>query len=59
MTNKRSIAYLWCMYKQERPASRGTPAWVRAFWIGALVILLAVAALHLTGHGFGHHGEMP
>ena len=35
------------------------PAWVRAFWIGALILLLAFVALHLTGHGHMHHGEMP
>jgi hypothetical protein len=35
-----------------------TPAWVRAFWTAALLALLAFAALHLSGHGFGHHGGM-
>jgi hypothetical protein len=32
---------------------------VRAFWFGFVFVLLAFAALHLTGHGLGHHGGMP
>ena len=33
----------------------GTPRWVKAFGIVALVLVLAFVVLHLAGGGFGHH----
>ena len=33
----------------------GTPRWVKAFGLVALVLLLAFVVLHLVGGGFGHH----
>jgi hypothetical protein len=32
---------------------------VRLFWVGVVLFLVVFAALHLTGHGLGHHGGMP
>ena len=42
-----------------RRQTTGTPRWVRVFWVGVVLFLLAFAALHLSGHGLGHHGGMP
>ncbi|WP_372783303.1 hypothetical protein [Phenylobacterium sp.] len=33
----------------------GAPRWVRVFGGIAVVLLLAIVGLHLTGHGFGRH----
>jgi hypothetical protein len=33
----------------------GTPGWVKAFGVVAILFLLAFVALHLAGGGFGHH----
>ena len=33
----------------------GTPRWVKAFGIIALLLILLVAAMHLTGNGLGGH----
>jgi hypothetical protein len=46
------------MNEPKGAPSSATPAWVRVFWIGALLALAAFAVLHLTGHGFGHHHGM-
>ncbi len=35
--------------------TNGTPRWVYAFGIIALVLALLFAALRLTGHGLGGH----
>jgi hypothetical protein len=32
-----------------------TPRWVKVLGIAAVVFVLAFAALHLAGHGLGHH----
>lgn len=32
-----------------------TPRWVKVFGIVALILLLLLAVLHLTGGGFGDH----
>jgi hypothetical protein len=48
------------MVNVPRKHEAGTsPLWVRVFWGAALLVLLAFAALHLSGHGMGHHGGMP
>lgn len=33
----------------------GTPRWVKAFGVVALLLFLAFVVLHLAGGGFGHH----
>lgn len=33
----------------------GTPRWVKAFGVVAVVLILAFVVLHLAGGGFGHH----
>jgi hypothetical protein len=35
------------------PDEHGTPRWVKAFGIIAVLFVIAFAALHLTGRGFG------
>jgi len=37
------------------PAQIATPRWVQVSWTVAAVLILIVIALHLTGHGLGHH----
>ena len=42
--------------KAHRPASTGTPRWVKFFVAAAILVLVAVAILHLAGNGFMDHG---
>ena len=42
----------------DRRSSINAPRWVRVFRIIAIVLVLIVVILHLTGHGFGGHGMM-
>lgn len=37
------------------PTNR-TPRWVKVFGVIALVLVLLLVILHLTGNGFGRHG---
>lgn len=39
----------------DRGSSTGPPRWVKVFGIVALVLVVTVAVLHLTGRGFSHH----
>lgn len=39
-----------------RGLGTGAPRWVKVFGIIAIVLMLAIVILHLTGHGFGGHG---
>jgi hypothetical protein len=39
----------------DREATTGTPRWVKAFGIVALVLFLLFVILHLTGRGLGGH----
>lgn len=34
----------------------GTPRWVKAFGVVALVLVLLFLAVHLSGRGLGNHG---
>jgi hypothetical protein len=35
----------------------GTPRWVKVFGIIAIVVVLAIVILHLTGHSSGGHSH--
>ena len=37
----------------------GTPRWVKVFGIMALVLIVLIIILHLTGHGLGRHTHRP
>ena len=37
----------------------GPPRWVKVFGIIALVLVLVLIILHLTGHGLGGHTHRP
>ena len=39
----------------NRPPYPGTPRWVKAFGIVAIVLVLLVAIMLLSGHGPGRH----
>ena len=45
----------------DHRSSTGAPRWVKLFGVIAIVLVLLFVVLHLTGHGFGHHGmkDMP
>jgi hypothetical protein len=45
----------------RRTSAATTPRWVKAFAWVALVVVVAFAALHATGHSLGghHHHGMP
>ena len=38
-----------------RRAYPGTPRWMKIAGVILLGLALSIAALHLTGHGMGHH----
>ncbi len=40
----------------DRRLSTGAPRWVKVFGIITIVLVLLVVVLHLSGHGFSHHG---
>ena len=42
---------------QPRPPT-GTPSWVKAIGIVALLMLILLVILHLTGNGMGDHGSV-
>jgi hypothetical protein len=46
-----------------RPPLHRTPGWVKAFQVGAVVLVLLFVVLHLTGlaprHGLGGSGQNP
>ncbi|WP_427007729.1 hypothetical protein [Pseudarthrobacter sp. H2] len=41
--------------KPVRGPEPGTPRWVKAFMIAAVILVLAFAAIHLAGGGMGSH----
>ncbi|HZR36120.1 MAG TPA: hypothetical protein VFA75_12130 [Nevskia sp.] len=43
------------MADPSRPTYAGTPRWVKAAGIVALVLVVLFVVLHLTGRGFGRH----
>ena len=43
----------------DQDSPPGTPRWVKVFGIGAIVLLLLFAGLHLTGHTPTHGMPMP
>ncbi len=43
----------------DQDSAPGTPRWVKVFGIGAIVLLLLFAGLHLTGHTPTHGMPMP
>jgi hypothetical protein len=43
----------------DRGSPPSTPRWVYVFGIGALVLVVLVVILHLTGNGFGPHMHQP
>ena len=40
-------------------STTGTPRWVKMFGIIAIILVLAVVILHLTGRGLGGHTPSP
>ncbi|MCY9693407.1 hypothetical protein [Paenibacillus alginolyticus] len=43
-------------HKSYSGSSSSTPRWVKVFGIIAIVLVLFLVILHLTGRGFGGHG---
>ena len=41
----------------NRPPYPGTPRWVKVFGISAIVLVLLVAIMLLSGHGPGRHAS--
>ena len=41
--------------KPVRGSRTGTPRWVKAFLIAAIVLVVVFAAVHLAGGGMGSH----
>jgi len=40
----------------DRRLSTAAPRWVKVFGIIAIVVVLLLVVLHVSGHGFGGHG---
>ncbi|MCY9659433.1 hypothetical protein P5G65_23270 [Paenibacillus chondroitinus] len=43
-------------HKPDNGSTNNTPRWVKVFGIIAIVLVLFLVILHLTGRGFGDHG---
>lgn len=41
--------------KPVRSAEPGTPRWVKAFLIAAVILVVAFVVIHLAGGGMGSH----
>lgn len=42
--------------RPDRRPTTGTPRWVKAFGITAVILVVLFFVLHLTGNGMGGHG---
>ena len=45
--------------EQDRVVIAGPPRWVKVFGVLALILILLVVIVHLSGGGIGNHLSMP